>query len=199
MRGVMIVVDKLDTSILAANPSTADAVWASAREVVEYWEFDGLKDEVDAVLANRSYKTGKEMFHVAACMQCHKIAGAGESIGPDLTDVRTRYSPLDLLEHILEPSLDVADEYKTFIILTTDNEEYYGQIVAQDDDTMKILDNPLKPETAITVRMSDVKKTDPIDISPMPTDLLITLEKEEIWDLLAFVLSGDDSTHAAFN
>ena len=59
MRGVMIVVDRLDTSILAANPATTDAVWASAREVVEYWEFDHLKDEVEAALVKRSYITGK--------------------------------------------------------------------------------------------------------------------------------------------
>ena len=37
-----------------------------------------------------------------------------------------------------------------------------------------------------------------IDVSAMPSDLLITLQKNEIWDLLAFVLSGDDPSSKVF-
>lgn len=198
MRGVMIVVDQLETSILAANESSLRVPKVASREVVEYWNLDLLKDDLNAVQAKRSYETGKQMFQVASCAQCHTIRGAGETIGPDLTDLSTRYTPLKVLEHILDPSLEVADEYKTYIVETTGWEEYYGQIIAQNDQTVSVLENPLKPDTAITLQRTDIEAMEALAVSPMPSNLLITLSKNEVWDLLAFLISGDDANHKAF-
>jgi len=198
MRGVMIVADETEAFILAANKGKSSVDSGPRRGVVEYWEFASLKDEVDAVLANRSYESGKEMFEVASCLQCHAIAGEGQVIGPDLTDVSTKHTALTLLEHILDPSLEVADEYKTYIIETDGFEEYYGQIVAQDEKSVRVLDNPLAPESAITVKKSVITSMETVDMSAMPTDLLATLKKEEIWDLLAYVLAGGDKSHDVF-
>lgn len=200
MRGVMVVSATLDPALVASSqPATMEAAAASNRSLVEYWDFDLLKDGVSAVQRDRSYESGKQMFQVAACVQCHTIAGNGTTIGPDLGDIGARYTTLELLEHILDPSLEVAEEYKTFLIETTDKKEYYGQIVEENDKTLNILADPLKPETAVTLQRSDIKTMDLIDISPMPTDLLITLNKNEIWDLLAFLLSGDDASNEAFH
>lgn len=105
---------------------------------------------------------------------------------------------MDMLSHILDPSLQVADEYKTYVI-ESKGKEYYGMLVSQEEDTLSILENPLAPETAVTLKKSDIDVIEYIDISPMPTDLLITLSKSEIWDLLAFVLSGDDPSMKSFN
>ncbi len=199
MRGVMHVVPKLKGDIVAVNRLADEAVpEASNRQVVAYWEFDDLKECVNAALAKRSFARGKELFRVASCQQCHTIAGEGQAIGPDLTDVRSKYEPVAMLQHILDPSLDVADEYKTFIVEAKDGREYVGQIVSRDDKQITILENPLKPETAVVVKVSDVASTDRVNISPMPSDLLITFEQEEIWDLLAYVLSGGDTAHSAF-
>ena len=198
MRGIMIVVDELGTSILAANQTSATVSTASPRDFVKFWAFDLLKDEVVAVQAKRSYETGKAMFEVASCKQCHTMRGEGMVLGPDLTDVSTRYSALNVLEHILNPSLQVADEYKTYIVETKDQGVYYGQIIAQNDETVSVLSNLLAPETAVTLQRADIESMESMDASPMPTDLLITLKKNEIWDLLAFVISGDDANHKAF-
>jgi putative heme-binding domain-containing protein len=103
-----------------------------------------------------------------------------------------------VLNHILDPSLEVADEYKTYVV-EANGKTYYGTITAQDDTSLTILDNPLTPENAQTIQKANVKAMDVIDISPMPSDLLITLNKEEIWDLLAFVVSGDNPNHFAFS
>ena len=198
MRGVMIVAEEPMERILVANKGKASVERRKSRELVEYWEFDQLKGEVDAVLANRSYKTGKEMFEVASCLQCHMIAGTGKAIGPDLTEVNTKYTPEQLLQHVIDPSLEVADEYKTYIVQTDGFDEYYGQIVSEDEDSIQILDNPLEPESAVTVKKSDIAEMEQVSISAMPTDLLATLNKNEIWDLLAYVMAGGDKDHVAF-
>jgi hypothetical protein len=38
----------------------------------------------------------------------------------------------------------------------------------------------------------------PSTVSPMPPGLLNMMEKEEIMDLLAYILSGDDPQHKFF-
>jgi hypothetical protein len=66
-----------------------------------------------------------------------------------------------------------------------------------DKDTIKVTEDPLKPEKAVTVARADVAKMDPIDVSPMPTDLLNVLNKNEILDLLAFILSDKHPARTA--
>lgn len=168
------------------------------RVVVEYWTFDILKGDVTATKYGRSFSSGQEMFHVGVCIQCHIVDGRGKTLGPDLTEIRAQYDALGLLEHILDPSLKIDEEYKLVIIEMNDKKEYFGTILDQDETTLSIVENPLKPETAITIQKSDIKLIDLIELSLMPTDLLITMEKNEIWDLLAYLLSANDPENNAF-
>jgi putative heme-binding domain-containing protein len=169
------------------------------RKIVDYWTFDMLKGDVSAAKANRNFSSGQEMFRVGSCLQCHVISGEGKTLGPDLTDIRTQYDALGLLEHIIDPSLKIDDEYKSVIIEMNDKKEHFGTVLSQDDETLSIAENPLKPESAITIQKSDIKLIDLIEMSPMPSDLLITLEKKEIWDLIAYLLSANDPAHEAFS
>jgi putative heme-binding domain-containing protein len=200
MRGAMIVSDSVKREVLVATNKLPDEddILATARKVVEYWEFDQLKDGVAAADSGRSYKTGKEMFTIASCVKCHAFGSIENAIGPDLKEIAGKYDASAILEHILDPSLEVAHEYTTYVIETKDEEEYYGQIADQNDQIVVLLDNPLTPETAVTIKRANIEVMEPIQISPMPTDLLITLNKEEIWDLVAYVLSGDDEKNGAF-
>lgn len=200
MRGVMIVDGGVDPLKIAEVQPSASGTLASQREIVAYWEFDDLKDEVGEAASGRSFETGKELFTVASCIKCHKYGGEGKEnpLGPDLTELNVRYSSREMLQHILDPSLYVPDEYKTYVV-ETDDGEYYGTVTAEDDKTVTLLENPLEPESAVTVKKADIKEKDLIDVSPMPTDLLITLNKEEIWDLLAFLISGNNPKDPAFN
>lgn len=199
MRGVMIVSDTIDpTQILASQISIDDPSGTVNREVVEYWEMDMLVDDIEDVKANRSYVSGKAMFQIGSCIQCHKMGDTGENIGPDLFEIHTKYNALELLEHILDPALAIEEEYKTFIVETIDNKEYFGQIIKQDDQELTILDDPLSPKNAVTIKKSSIKVIDTIDISPMPSDLLITMQKNEIWDLIAYLLSGGNAADNAF-
>jgi putative heme-binding domain-containing protein len=198
MRGVMVVSDEFEPAMLAANqPAVADPN-TSARKVVAHWEYKNLRNEVNFAQSGRSYEKGKELFTVATCSKCHAFSDQENTLGPDLRNLSRKYSPYAVLNHILDPSLEVADEYKTYVV-EANGKTYYGTITAQDDTSLTILDNPLTPENAQTIQKADVKAMDAIDISPMPADLLITLNKEEIWDLLAYVVSGDNPDHFAFS
>lgn len=202
MRGKMRVKNDLaGRSVVAANidhMKDMEDIVVSNRSVVEYWEIASLEGELTKLSDARSYKRGREMFELATCLKCHTIDGAGETLGPDLTKISETYNAKELLEHILDPSLKVDEEYKTYVIETKDRKEYFGIIVSQDERVVRIAENPLQPDKAVTIKRHHIEVMDPIEISPMPTDLLITLQKDEIMDLLAYVMSGGNPTHKAF-
>jgi cytochrome c551/c552 len=54
---------------------------------------------------------GARLFDAAGCVQCHRVAERGGSVGPDLTTVGSRFARRDLLEAILEPQKAVSDQY----------------------------------------------------------------------------------------
>src|SRR5262249_6280138 len=50
---------------------------------------------------------GRELFFKSAgpqCVNCHRIAGTGSTLGPDLTRIAQKYTRAQILESILEPS-----------------------------------------------------------------------------------------------
>ncbi len=199
MRGVMNVVAKLDRDILAINKSVDEPPPATGRTMVAMWTLDQLKDDVARLTTTRSYESGRKMFEIAGCTQCHDPAGAASAIGPNLRDVGTRYAALELLEHILDPSLQVAEEYTTYIVEAKGGKEYIGQVKELDGGRLSVLENPLKPDTAVILNRAEVTALDPIAVSPMPTDLLNTLHKNEILDLLAFLIAGPAPARTASN
>ena len=58
--------------------------------------------------------------------------------------------------------------------------------------------HPLDPETIATIARSDVVSIEISPSSTMPTGLLTTLSQKEIFDLLAYLESGADPDHEAF-
>jgi putative heme-binding domain-containing protein len=197
MRGVMVVERGIDRAKLAALQPPAEDPSGSERKVVQFWAFDDLKDEVTAAMAARSFETGREMFSVASCVQCHEPRGDSPPIGPELGTLAQQYTPKELLEHIIDPSLAVAEEYQSLIVVA-DGHEYFGTRIAETETTITLLENPLAPETAQTIAKAGIEEITPINVSPMPADLLITLNKREIWDLVAYVLAAGDPKHPVF-
>jgi hypothetical protein len=50
----------------------------------------------------------------------------------------------------------------------------------------------------VTIDRTQVRSIEPSKLSPMPTGLLNLLTKDEILDLVAYVLSGGDPRHELF-
>ncbi|HCN82203.1 MAG TPA: heme-binding protein, partial [Sphingobacteriaceae bacterium] len=62
-------------------------------------------------LSGRDFEQGKAMFTASNCSSCHSMRGEGGSVGPDLTQLGTRFSDKDILESIIEPSKAISDQY----------------------------------------------------------------------------------------
>src|SRR5207253_9230660 len=79
---------------------------------------------------------GKELFFKSAglqCVNCHRIAGTGSTLGPDLTQIGKQYSRGQILESILEPSKSIDPKYVSYLAETADGQVQTGLLVEKND------------------------------------------------------------------
>ena len=82
---------------------------------------------------------------------------------------------------------------------TTDGRSITGRIVNLSGDTFKVNTNMLDPDAQTNVDRSLIEELIPSKVSMMPEGLLNTLQRVEVLDLFAYLLSRGDRNHPAFN
>lgn len=187
-------------SLLEAKPNSSTLLPDSpSRPLVKEWSLEDLAQDLDAgVSSGRDFERGRSLFGVAQCFACHRFATEGGAVGPDLTGVAGRFTPRDLLESILSPSKTISDQYQAVTIATTDGKVVTGRIVNLSNDNLMVMTNMLDPGKLDTIKRGNVEEMQPSSVSMMPNGLLNTLQKEEILDLMAYLLSGGDRSSPRF-
>jgi mono/diheme cytochrome c family protein len=75
----------------------------------------GTSVDVEGLLAiTGDSEQGRAFFFregTSTCKSCHRIAGQGTELGPDLSQIGKKYVPRDLLSQILEPSKQMDPKY----------------------------------------------------------------------------------------
>ena len=196
MNGVMNVVEKgaaVPPPILAA-PAVSSG---PARKFVKMWSMADLENDVKS-LSGRSFAKGKEMFTAAGCIKCHTFAGEGSKLGPDLTKVTEKYRGEKLLRQILEPSTEINPQFQAHVFQTQDGDVVTGVIVKEDAAAVHVVTNLLQPNEVRILSKEKISARKPSELSPMPTGMLVTLQREDILDLAAFLESGGDPKNKAF-
>jgi len=169
------------------------------REFVRAWKIKDLRHDLHRMGAGRSFKNGKELFSAASCDQCHRLNRVGGTLGPDLTGVAKRNSRAVILREIIDPSKQMSDKYQTHQIINSTGKVHQGLVVRQDTKFVYLASDPSKPAQLLKIPLDEIEEKTPSTISIMPEDLLNTLTKEEILDLLAYIESGGREDHSAFN
>jgi len=177
--------------ILEAKPDSEGPVFtAEPRSFVKAWTTEDFADVIHVGLeGNRSFENGRNLFGAASCYACHRFNQQGGAIGPDLTSVAGKFSPMDLLESILEPSKEISDQYGATVFRLEDGSQVVGRIMNLKGDTLRINTNMFDPDAITVIERSQVVDMKPSPISMMPPGLLNTLEKDDVLDLLAYLLS----------
>lgn len=154
------------------------------------WTLDELVQATENGLASRDLANGRKMFAAAACYTCHRLGNSGGMTGPDLTTAGRRYPPRDLLDHILHPSKEINEQYVPLVITTSDGETIQGIVVNLKADAIEVNTDVTDPSRRVDVKRAKIESIAPTKVSPMPNGLLSQLTKEEILDLVAYVLSS---------
>jgi putative heme-binding domain-containing protein len=171
---------------------------AGARKFVKMWTMEDFKGSFDAPLSKRNYARGKEMFTAAGCVACHNVQGQGGRIGADLSKVGEEYPGIELLRQIVDPSAKIKDDYRVMAVFLKNDDKFRGMIVKKDGDAIQLLENLAEPDKTVTIKKADISRVVPSDVSPMPTGLLVTLSKDEILDLVAYVAAQGNPKHKFF-
>ncbi len=162
------------------------------------WTLEELSAAAQTGMKGRNFDTGQKMFAAAACYACHRFGNAGGMTGPDLTSAGGRYSAHDLLDQIINPSKEINEQYSPVIVTKNDGTMLSGVVVNLNGDTVSINTDATDPNQQVSVDRKQVKSIENSPVSSMPPMLLMMLNKEEILDLTAYILSGGDKTNAMF-
>jgi putative membrane-bound dehydrogenase-like protein len=125
---------------------------------------------------------GKVIFQ-KHCATCHRVAGIGVDVGPDISDTRTK-TPQGLLVDILNPNAAIDNNYVNYLITTKSGRMLSGMISAETSVgvTLKRAENQTE-----TVLRADIEEIQSTGQSLMPEGLEKGITIEEMADLLSFL------------
>lgn len=125
---------------------------------------------------------GKQVFE-RACSKCHRLAGAGKEVGPDLATVQSRPASL-LLVDILIPNKAIAQTFESYVVETTDGRVLDG-VIGPQGPTFVTLRRENGEEDVI--QRKDMKSMRATSLSAMPADLETQVSEQEMADLMRYM------------
>ncbi|MEM0896772.1 MAG: PVC-type heme-binding CxxCH protein [Verrucomicrobiota bacterium] len=148
----------------------------------EWMEFVGTD------LAGADAEEGRRLYFnskLATCYRCHQMEGRGIRVGPELTTIRERGDVRWLLEHILQPFKDVAPQFLPWTITMKDGGTHVGLPLRKGGTRESYLGVDGKE---FSLKKEEIVTHEEMQMSLMPAGLLDPLTKEEIRNLLAYLL-----------
>jgi putative heme-binding domain-containing protein len=118
------------------------------------------------------------------CYDCHRIAGRGSRLGPELTSIGTLRTAVELLASLLEPNARVLPNHRFYAVTTRDGERISGRLLNHDAFTVQMLDTD---ERLRSFEKAGLASHGFID-SPMPS-LSDHFSEQELADLVQYLVS----------
>jgi putative heme-binding domain-containing protein len=119
------------------------------------------------------------------CAVCHRLAGEGAKIGPELDGVGIR--GIDrLLEDVLDPNRNVDQAFRSTQVVTTDGRVLAGLALRDEGNILVLADNQGKE---VRVPLDEIDDRQVNGLSPMPANVADIVTEEDFGHLLAFLLS----------
>ncbi|MDN5213470.1 c-type cytochrome [Fulvivirgaceae bacterium BMA12] len=154
------------------------------------WDINEVVALVESDEATGDLDNGAQMFRAALCSSCHSINGQGNSIGPDLTQIATRFSTKDLAEAIIMPNKAISDQYTATELVLNDESFIWGTVVNETEDTLFVNQNPMLSDKLKKIAKSEISERKQSDKSVMMPALINRLNAQEVKDLIHFIQSS---------
>jgi putative heme-binding domain-containing protein len=167
------------------NYGPAD-VRARARKLLE----DSLPPDRKEVLARYQpalklkgdAKRGQAVFQ-KNCATCHRVAGVGVDVGPDVSDTRTK-TPEQLLLDVLNPNAAIDNNYLNYTVTTKGGKVLTGVIAAETASSVTL--KRAEGQTDVVLRQ-DIEEITSSGVSLMPEGLEKSVSVEDMADLISFL------------
>jgi putative heme-binding domain-containing protein len=204
MYGAMYVVEKLEdyladpSAYLASHPMTpADDLLKLSRPRQE-WKLEELLPAVKEIGKGRSFASGKQVFQIANCIACHRMNGVGYEIGPDLAKLDAKQTPADILKSLIQPSDVINEKYATQVLELESGTVVTGVVVEESATSVTVVENPLAKSEPKVIAKSEIAERVKSKTSIMPLGMLDRLTREEILDLLAYLVARGNAEDPIF-
>jgi putative heme-binding domain-containing protein len=200
MFGAMYVVADLDEyfadpqAYLTAHPLPISDELLKTNRPRTPWKLDQLTVADEHFSHGRSFENGKRMFQLAGCVACHRLKDVGHEIGPDLTKLDPKLGPNDIIGEILDPSQKINEDFYTYTFVLDSGITVSGWIVEEMADSVSVVENPTDNLTPIELEKAEIEERVKSNVSLMPKGLLDQLTREQVLDLVAFVMSHGNRT-----
>lgn len=124
---------------------------------------------------------GKQIYEQHQCAKCH------DSAAPDLASIRSRRSPADLKESILNPQADVPAMWWRFRAVTRDGRQLSGLRLNEDTHSIQYRTNA---GVLASIARSELAEISMDRSSPMPS-FRDKLTPQDIENLIAYLMRKD--------
>ena len=119
------------------------------------------------------------------CQTCHRIAGTGSLVGPDLSDVGATRTVGQIQTSLLDPEVLVLPEHRSYRVVTRDGATITGTLL--NHDTFQVLLRDEKNRLR-TFNKSELREHGFVPGSSMPS-YRSTLTEQELNDVIAYLLT----------
>jgi putative heme-binding domain-containing protein len=127
-------------------------------------------------------KNGRDLFK-KNCATCHRVAGIGVDVGPDIADTRTK-SLEALLNDIIAPNAAIDANYVNYVVSTNDGKILTGLLTAESASSITLVRAEGQKDVVLRKDIDEIAST---GISLMPEGLEKAINVQEMADLLGFL------------
>jgi cytochrome c oxidase cbb3-type subunit III len=176
-----------------AMPGFHDLSADKIGEIVGYLRVLQGKHEARALPGDA--RRGKEIFFgKAECASCHAIFGAGGFLGPDLSAYGSATSAQAILEGVLSSDRIAPPGFRSAVVTLRDGKRVEGLVRNEDNFSLQL---QTKDGTFYFLEKSDIQNIERPTQSLMPTDYRGRLTRDELNDLVNYMVNGGLAQKAA--
>ncbi|MFM8494236.1 MAG: c-type cytochrome, partial [Planctomycetia bacterium] len=117
------------------------------------------------------------------CSQCHRVAGEGHEVGPNLAAFKAR-GPEALLVNLLDPNREVNPLYLNYVVQLEDGRTLTGMVA---DESAASITLKRAEAASDTIRRGEIEALQSTGQSLMPEGLEKQLDPQAVADLLAYL------------
>jgi putative heme-binding domain-containing protein len=128
---------------------------------------------------------GAELFRAKGCLQCHRVAGTGGRLGPDLTYVGRARAPEHLRQSIVDPNAAITPTHRVVRCTDSSGKTQEGFLLDENTYSVRFLD---LEERLRSLDKASLRECRVEALSKMPS-YKDTLERTELEDLVAYLSS----------
>jgi len=137
-------------------------------------------------IASGNPTSGRSIFEgKGRCATCHRVAGSGPRLAPDLSEIGTIRPAAELQQKLLDPNATIRPGNRYIELTMKSGAKTSGRLLNQDTFTIQLLD---VNERLVSVSRSDVRDLVFVKDSPMPS-YRDTLSRDELADVVAYLVT----------